>query len=137
MRSEFSDELGPIEKSKDCVNFATFCRNLINFFSFGQIINLYFSTDLTTNNNNLKLFFDLILDLTNYFFDNGENDTLDKLFNNYESIYFLLDKVTKSNGRVMLTGPAGCGKEIAARYIHANSVRASEPFVSVSCASIS
>ncbi len=35
-----------------------------------------------------------------------------------------LDKVTKSNGRVMLTGPAGAGKEIAARYIHANSNRA-------------
>ena len=36
----------------------------------------------------------------------------------------------------MLTGPAGCGKEIAARYIHANSVRASSPFVSVSSANI-
>jgi two-component system nitrogen regulation response regulator NtrX len=38
-----------------------------------------------------------------------------------------LDKVTKSNGRVMLTGPAGCGKEVAARYIHANSNRATRP----------
>lgn len=47
-----------------------------------------------------------------------------------------LDKVTKSNGRVMLTGPAGSGKEIAARYIHANSNRATAPFVSVNCASI-
>ncbi|WP_146345396.1 nitrogen assimilation response regulator NtrX [Phaeobacter marinintestinus] len=47
-----------------------------------------------------------------------------------------LDKVTKSNGRVMLTGPAGSGKEVAARYIHTNSNRASAPFVSVSCASI-
>ncbi|SIN92007.1 sigma-54-dependent transcriptional regulator [Vannielia litorea] len=47
-----------------------------------------------------------------------------------------LDKVTKSNGRVMLTGPAGAGKEIAARYIHANSSRASGPFVSVNSASI-
>ena len=47
-----------------------------------------------------------------------------------------LDKVTKSNGRVMLTGPAGSGKEIAARYIHANSNRASSPFVTVSSASI-
>ncbi len=47
-----------------------------------------------------------------------------------------LDKVTKSNGRVMLTGPAGSGKEIAARYIHANSNRASGPFVTVNCASI-
>lgn len=47
-----------------------------------------------------------------------------------------LDKVTKSNGRVMLTGPAGAGKEMAARYIHAHSPRASGPFVTVSSASI-
>lgn len=47
-----------------------------------------------------------------------------------------LDKVTKSNGRVMLTGPAGSGKEIAARYIHAHSNRAGAAFVSVNCASI-
>ena len=47
-----------------------------------------------------------------------------------------LDKVTKSNGRVMLTGPAGSGKEIAARYIHSNSERAGGPFVTVSSASI-
>ncbi|MEY8834423.1 sigma-54-dependent transcriptional regulator [Phaeobacter italicus] len=47
-----------------------------------------------------------------------------------------LDKVTKSNGRVMLTGPAGSGKEIAARYIHMQSNRASAPFVTVNCASI-
>ncbi len=47
-----------------------------------------------------------------------------------------LDKVTKSNGRVMLTGPSGAGKEIAARYIHANSDRADGPFISVNSASI-
>jgi two-component system nitrogen regulation response regulator NtrX len=47
-----------------------------------------------------------------------------------------LDKVTKSNGRVMLKGPSGSGKEIAARYIHAHSNRAEAPFVVVSCATI-
>jgi len=47
-----------------------------------------------------------------------------------------LDKVTQSNGRVMLSGAAGTGKEIAARYIHANSERASAPFVSVNSASV-
>ena len=47
-----------------------------------------------------------------------------------------LDKVTKSNGRVMLTGPSGAGKEMAARYIHANSHRAGGPFVTVAAASI-
>jgi two-component system, NtrC family, nitrogen regulation response regulator NtrX len=47
-----------------------------------------------------------------------------------------LDKVTKSNGRVMLTGEPGSGKETAARYIHANSNRAGAPFITVSSASI-
>jgi len=48
-----------------------------------------------------------------------------------------LDKVTKTNSRVMLTGPSGAGKEMAARYIHANSARASAPFVAVSSATVS
>lgn len=47
-----------------------------------------------------------------------------------------LDKVTKSNGRVLLSGPAGSGKEVAARYIHSNSSRGQAPFVTVNCASI-
>ncbi|MEM9796636.1 MAG: sigma-54 dependent transcriptional regulator [Pseudomonadota bacterium] len=47
-----------------------------------------------------------------------------------------LKKVMNSNGRVMLTGAAGAGKEVAARYIHTNSNRANGPFVTVSSASI-
>lgn len=47
-----------------------------------------------------------------------------------------LEKVTKSNGRVMLTGQPGSGKEVAARFIHINSNRANGPFVTVSSASI-
>ena len=47
-----------------------------------------------------------------------------------------LDKVTKSNSRVMLTGPSGAGKEVAARYIHAHSDRALAPFITVNSASI-
>jgi two-component system nitrogen regulation response regulator NtrX len=47
-----------------------------------------------------------------------------------------LDKVTKSNGRVMLTGPAGAGKDVAARYIHLESNRSSAAFVTVNSASI-
>ncbi|MCO6382145.1 MAG: sigma-54-dependent Fis family transcriptional regulator [Vannielia sp.] len=54
----------------------------------------------------------------------------------FKALKSQLDKVTKSNGRVMLTGPAGAGKEVAARYIHANSSRASAPFISVNSASI-
>ena len=54
----------------------------------------------------------------------------------FRSLVGQLDKVTKSNGRVMLTGPAGSGKEVAARYIHANSARASAPFVTINCAGV-
>ena len=54
----------------------------------------------------------------------------------YRTLVGQLDKVTKSNGRVMLSGPAGSGKEIAARYIHANSNRAAAPFVTVNCAGV-
>lgn len=52
----------------------------------------------------------------------------------FKTLKSQLEKVTKGNARVMLTGPAGSGKEVAARYIHAKSDRASNPFVSVSSA---
>ena len=54
----------------------------------------------------------------------------------FKALKSQLEKVTKSNGRVMLTGPAGSGKEMAARFIHAHSNRAGAPFVSVSSATI-
>ncbi|WP_306006980.1 nitrogen assimilation response regulator NtrX [Aquicoccus porphyridii] len=54
----------------------------------------------------------------------------------YRALVGQLDKVTKSNGRVMLSGPSGVGKEIAARYIHAHSARKDAPFVVVNSASI-
>ena len=54
----------------------------------------------------------------------------------FKALKSQLDKVTNSNGRVMFTGPAGAGKETAARYVHANSPRAKAPFVTVSSASI-
>ena len=54
----------------------------------------------------------------------------------FKALKSQLEKVTKSNGRVMLTGPAGGGKEVAARYIHAHSDRQSAPFIVVSSASI-
>ena len=47
-----------------------------------------------------------------------------------------LAKVLRSNGRVMLTGPSGSGKEVAARHIHVSSNRAGAPFVTVACAAI-
>lgn len=54
----------------------------------------------------------------------------------FKALKTQLEKVTKSNGRVMLTGAPGSGKELAARFIHLNSSRASAPFISVSSATI-
>jgi two-component system nitrogen regulation response regulator NtrX len=54
----------------------------------------------------------------------------------FKALKSQLGKVMKTNARVMLTGPSGAGKEVAARYIHANSDRAQAPFVSVSSATI-
>ncbi|GLQ34320.1 sigma-54-dependent Fis family transcriptional regulator [Amylibacter marinus] len=55
----------------------------------------------------------------------------------FKSLKQQLDKVTVGNSRVMLTGPSGAGKEVAARYIHSSSERASGAFVCVNSASIS
>jgi len=54
----------------------------------------------------------------------------------FKALKAQLEKVTKSNGRVMLAGQPGSGKEMAARFIHTNSNRAAAPFVTVSSASI-
>ncbi|MEO1493445.1 MAG: sigma-54 dependent transcriptional regulator [Pseudomonadota bacterium] len=47
-----------------------------------------------------------------------------------------LDRVARGGSRVMLTGGPGSGKEVSARYIHANSDRSDKPFVVVNAASI-
>ena len=47
-----------------------------------------------------------------------------------------IGRVGPANSRVMITGPAGAGKEVAARMIHAESPRANEPFVAINCASM-
>ena len=45
-----------------------------------------------------------------------------------------LKRVAPTGSRVMITGPAGVGKEIAARTIHSWSTRASAPFIVVAAA---
>jgi len=54
----------------------------------------------------------------------------------FKALKAQLDKISKTNARLLLTGPAGAGKEIAARYVHAHSLRENGPFVSVNSASI-
>jgi two-component system nitrogen regulation response regulator NtrX len=48
----------------------------------------------------------------------------------------MIDKIAPTGSRVMITGPAGCGKELAARLIHARSRRAQHAFVAINCATM-
>ena len=45
-----------------------------------------------------------------------------------------VDKVAPTGSRVLISGPAGAGKEVVARMIHARSRRADGPFVMLNCA---
>ncbi len=47
-----------------------------------------------------------------------------------------IEKVAPTGSRVLITGPAGAGKEVAARMIHARSKRADGPFVALNCATL-
>ncbi|MES2254529.1 MAG: sigma-54 dependent transcriptional regulator [Pseudomonadota bacterium] len=48
----------------------------------------------------------------------------------------LIDKIAPTNSRVLISGPAGSGKEVAARLIHARSRRAGNAFVAINCATM-
>ena len=44
-----------------------------------------------------------------------------------------LDKVSKANSRVLISGSSGSGKETSARYIHENSKQAAGSFIAINC----
>ena len=51
-------------------------------------------------------------------------------------VYEQISQVARTNTTVLLRGASGTGKELIARSIHDNSLRADRPFVKVSCAAL-
>src|SRR5207344_1674146 len=47
-----------------------------------------------------------------------------------------VEKIAPTNSRVLIVGPAGAGKELAARAIHAHSARANGPFIVINAAAM-
>ncbi|HEY5964564.1 MAG TPA: sigma-54 dependent transcriptional regulator [Xanthobacteraceae bacterium] len=47
-----------------------------------------------------------------------------------------VEKIAPTNSRIMIVGPSGSGKELAARHLHALSGRANGPFVVINAAAI-
>ncbi len=71
-------------------------------------------------------------------FDPSKQDQ--KIFyvsNSFKEIIQEAKIAAKSNFSVLITGETGTGKEVVAKLIHENSFRASAPFISVNCASLS
>ena len=46
----------------------------------------------------------------------------------------IIEKLSTSESRVLISGPTGSGKELVARKIHKNSIRSKEPFVIINAA---
>lgn len=51
-------------------------------------------------------------------------------------IKLMIDKVAKTEARVLITGPNGTGKELVAHQLHEQSQRANFPLIEVNCAAI-
>jgi two-component system nitrogen regulation response regulator NtrX len=47
-----------------------------------------------------------------------------------------IDRAAKANSRILIVGPSGSGKELAARTLHSASTRADGPFVAINAAAI-
>ncbi|MBL8673010.1 MAG: sigma-54-dependent Fis family transcriptional regulator [Alphaproteobacteria bacterium] len=66
----------------------------------------------------------------------GEDDQLHGTSALINQVRQSIERVAPTGSRVFITGPAGAGKEVAARALHKRSRRAAGPFVIVNCATL-
>lgn len=78
---------------------------------------------------------------------NNENQRLRREFNlehdmigegpRMQSVYRFIEKAAPTASTILICGESGTGKELVANAIHANSERASSPFIAINCAVLS
>lgn len=71
--------------------------------------------------------------------NSDECSTIEPIVGESEAIIHvreLIEKVARSEARVLITGENGTGKELVAKWLHCKSSRANAPFVEVNCAAI-
>jgi two-component system nitrogen regulation response regulator NtrX len=66
----------------------------------------------------------------------GQDTALIGSSTHMQQVQQILDRVSATNSRVLLSGEPGTGKDIVARLIHKNSLRAEEPFLVMNCATL-
>jgi two-component system nitrogen regulation response regulator NtrX len=66
----------------------------------------------------------------------GRDDELIGTSQAIQQLRIAIDKVAPTGSRVLITGPAGVGKELVARLLHAKSRRSEGPFVVLNCATM-
>ena len=70
--------------------------------------------------------------------NDGLSDTGDMVFEStvMKNILAAASKIAPTDSTVLITGDSGSGKEVLAKYIHANSPRAEKPWYPVNCGAI-
>ena len=66
----------------------------------------------------------------------GGNDKLVGSSSAVSQLRQAISKVAPTNSRVLITGPAGSGKDVVGRLIHNESNRSNGPFISLNCATM-
>ena len=81
--------------------------------------------------------------LESYDLKKEKNNIENKLFHSFDligksisiiKVKKIIDKLSNSESRVLISGPTGAGKELVARKIHKNSNRSNKPFVIINAA---
>ncbi len=67
-------------------------------------------------------------------YQNHQDLTFNGQSQRIKQVQQVIDRIAKTESRILIRGAPGTGKEVAARLVHQNSLRADAPFVVLNCA---